>query len=551
MNKITNRRVRKHLILVAILLLIIIFAIFIKNSNSAWEDNEKMHFGLNFIGLMSSENPMIMVNTIDGIQNISEIITDGTFQNGLNSWNKKGKVSIIADNADKNNLQIGEAYSSNLISENCIFQDVFFKEGLTHILFEYEFFTEDDLIGFDDLAFAVLIDNNLVHLEAANPDKLELQKSIINLNFQESANHQIKICAGNSGDRNNSSWINLYKISSNVAVLNPSSSLVIKKYGNNVCIKYEIDDEIFESCSQNQLSVTFNQPVTDELSTIQLDDFSFELPLFVYSEQPSAIQNANICILDDRRLALYYPRISGLLQNLWLKYSYGLNADWENAIATKPVFSDLSLDLQRASCTNERCIIFFETLDQHSFQLEDNLTVLVKQCDHTDQCSDVFMPEITQSCEELVMQNDISSVVINEIMFNPNGDDNVNWYEGEWIELFNPNMVAINLNNYVINDAAGWQVSLSQENCDNNSNINDGGEIVISPNGFLVVFMSKAILNNSGDSIYLYDNQGKLSDQVIYPGHSQENVIYGRYPNGADSWINSFFPTPLSPNLPE
>lgn len=539
---------KKIIALIILLILIVFFKFFLKISNAIWEDTEKMPINLNFIGSINTEEPIIIVEAVDRNQNISEIITDGVFQDGFDSWGKKGKVTIIAENTDKKYVRLGEAYSSNLISENCIFQDAIFIEGFTNLLFEYDFFTEDNLSGFDGVAFAVLIDNQLVHLEAVNQNTIGLRRSLVNLNFQKTETHQLKICAGNLGDRFQSSWINLYKISSKVAVLNSSSSLIIKKYGKNICIKYEINDEIFETCSENQLSIAIDQSVADDSSVIQLDNSFFDLPLFFCAQSPPEIQNAKICILDDRRLALYYPRISALQQNFRLKYLHDLSVDWENATATKPVFSDLSLELQRASCINDRCIDFFETLDQHSFQLEENLVVLVKQCDYSGQCSDIFSPEIIQSCEELLIQNDISSVVINEIMFNPDGEDNLNEYEGEWVELFNPNPFSIDLTGYSIKDAAGWQVFLNQENCDNNSDASDGGEIIINPNGFLVLFMNRAILNNSGDSVYLYDNQRQLIDQVTYPGYYQENVIYGRFPDGADSWVNSFSSTPLDPN---
>jgi len=548
MNNISSKMSKIMIALIILLILIVFFVFFLKISNAIWEDTEKMPINLSFIGSISTKEPIIMVETIDRNQNILEIITDGVFQDGFDSWSKKGKVTIIAENADKNYLQIGEAYSTNLISENCIFQDVLFNEGFTNLLFEYDFFTEDNLFGFDGVAFAVLIDNQLVHLEPVNQNTIGLRRSLVNVNFQKTETHQLKICAGNLGDRFQSSWINLYKVSSKVAVLNPFSSLIIKKYGKNICIKYEIDDEILETCSENQLSTTFSQPVLDNNVKIQLENVLFDLPLFVYPQHPPIMQDATICALDDRQLALYYPRISGLQQNFRLKYSYDSSVDWENATATKPVFSDLSLELQRASCINDRCINFFETLDQHSIQLEENLVVLVKQCDYSGQCSDVFFPEITQSCEELIIQNDISSVVINEIMFNPEGDDNLSEYEGEWVELFNPNPFSIDLTGYSIKDAAGWQVFLNQENCDNNSGSSDGGEIIINPNDYLVVFMNRAILNNSGDLVYLYNNQAQLMDQITYPGYYQENVTYSRFPDGADSWVNSFSSTPLGPN---
>ena len=128
------------------------------------------------------------------------------------------------------------------------------------------------------------------------------------------------------------------------------------------------------------------------------------------------------------------------------------------------------------------------------------------------------------------------NIVLNQFLADPDpnlgqGNDSDNMPLGEWIELFNrhPNL-AIDVNGWYIEDQAGNVIVLdSSRNPDNLS--------VVEPLGKRVFYLNKAMLNNNGDEIKLYDASGVLIDKVIY-----DQVVTGkswkREPDGFGSWMD-------------
>lgn len=523
---------------------------FIGFSKAIWNDSEIIGFNISFLSSFINEDLIITVQNDTLSQEVSEIIINGHFQDGLNSWNYLGKVKIIAENANKNYLAIGESYNSNLISENCIFQDVEFKKGSKHLLITYEYFSQDDLQGFDQIAFVVLINDQLVHLESANLNNAGIKQSLFELSIPKNDSYQLRICAGNTGDRLESSWTHLYRISTFVAAINPSSRIRVSNYGQEICASYTINNEQFESCSSNQLLLSFSNLIDNNNLSITSANEPYELPTFVFLNKPNTVEDSGICILNSHQLALFFASELEESHNIKLRYSQDLDNDlWENYQETNHIFLNKLLELQRALCVDNRCLLFFETLTGNFFSELHDLSVLFMLCDPSGQCSNSIKPVILDSCEDLFDGKPAQPILLNEVMFNPLGDDKGDWYEGEWVELYNPNSFEIELSGYRIEDEAGWQVFLSSNNCDNNYHVDDLGETIIEPNGFLVVFMRRrAILNNSGDSVYLYNEHGQIIDNVQFSGSSQENVTYGRFPDGIDNWIMSLSPTPLGSN---
>lgn len=137
------------------------------------------------------------------------------------------------------------------------------------------------------------------------------------------------------------------------------------------------------------------------------------------------------------------------------------------------------------------------------------------------------------------------SIIINEFMANPIGLDNALMPDGEWVELYNPNNISVNV--------SGWEL---RDNNDKNElyiqtkNTNTGNTI-ISAKGFLVVYRNRDSdfsLNSKNDSVRLFDDLGNLIDAYNYSS-SSEGVSIGRYPDGADHWIEFDNPTLGSENI--
>ncbi|MEA2056113.1 MAG: lamin tail domain-containing protein, partial [Patescibacteria group bacterium] len=141
------------------------------------------------------------------------------------------------------------------------------------------------------------------------------------------------------------------------------------------------------------------------------------------------------------------------------------------------------------------------------------------------------------------------TIFINEIMFNPEGNDYGNWQESEWIELFNHSDQAIDLTNWVLEDEANHLIEITNQNSDNNQNFADQGETVILPHSFLVIYVNGApIFNNSGDVVYLQNSDGNLVDQHQYENFTNQGKTTGRSRNDLDLWLDNLEQTPNSAN---
>ncbi len=123
------------------------------------------------------------------------------------------------------------------------------------------------------------------------------------------------------------------------------------------------------------------------------------------------------------------------------------------------------------------------------------------------------------------------NIFINEILPSPEGPDDKN----EWVEVLNANDFTVNLAGWRIKDTVGATktYTLPQDS-------------QIAANGFLLIprTRSKITLQNNGDGLELYNPNGDLLDQVIFPS-APNNQSYNRGPNG---WVWSSVLTPGAVN---
>lgn len=130
--------------------------------------------------------------------------------------------------------------------------------------------------------------------------------------------------------------------------------------------------------------------------------------------------------------------------------------------------------------------------------------------------------EATAVIEELPV------VVVTEVMYNPATN------YSEFVELFNPSDTEINLTGWVLKDLA-------------NNTFGDLSGIVLPPYGYAVVEDTK-VLNDDGDTLYLYNDTYSLIDTVSYTTESTEN--YSIELNETMGWEESLVEggTPGMPN---
>lgn len=131
------------------------------------------------------------------------------------------------------------------------------------------------------------------------------------------------------------------------------------------------------------------------------------------------------------------------------------------------------------------------------------------------------------------------NILINEIFPAPSSGD------PEWIELYNASTKAVNLDGYKLYDQISSQSLLVEINQDTFPN-----NLVLSPQGLLVVSLPTNKLNNSGDGIVLKNANQEILDTLSY-SDSQTNLSWSRpTPTSEDQQIFLTSPTPNAPNPP-
>lgn len=146
-----------------------------------------------------------------------------------------------------------------------------------------------------------------------------------------------------------------------------------------------------------------------------------------------------------------------------------------------------------------------------------------------------------------------SAIVLNEILFNPIGNEYAHMPLGEWVELYNLSTQPIDVSGWKIKDATATPKTISVANSDNNLNYSDSGETIVPAKGYLTVYLNDSYLNNSGvEEVSLIDPKNVVRDKISYKfssaGTDGKTVInvagkaeghtLARVPDGTGSWID-------------
>lgn len=125
----------------------------------------------------------------------------------------------------------------------------------------------------------------------------------------------------------------------------------------------------------------------------------------------------------------------------------------------------------------------------------------------------------------------MATVSISELLPNPAGSDTA----GEWIELHNVGDAPQLLEGWALKDASGKTYLFHLES--------------VPARGFLVLPYSttKISLNNSGDTIFLYDASGALADSFSYAQTMKDDVALARNQQG--NIVATTRPTPGKENV--
>ena len=123
------------------------------------------------------------------------------------------------------------------------------------------------------------------------------------------------------------------------------------------------------------------------------------------------------------------------------------------------------------------------------------------------------------------IEQDFSKLKINEFFPDPIGYDDAPMPQGEFIELYNANNLAIDLKGLKLKDNANHEMLVSD--------INTLSGTIINPKSYLAVYMNGffGLLNNDGlEIIKLYDLNNSLIDEISY-SFSEEGLSWSKVNN--------------------
>jgi endonuclease YncB( thermonuclease family) len=114
------------------------------------------------------------------------------------------------------------------------------------------------------------------------------------------------------------------------------------------------------------------------------------------------------------------------------------------------------------------------------------------------------------------------STLINEVELNPSGND---MEEGEWIELYNPTSVDINI--------SGFEITPSFQS----PTIKLPPDAVIEAGETYVIKLDRPILSNTGESLVLANATGDIQDRTpSLVDRSDDDHTWQRIPDGNNEW---------------
>ncbi len=225
-----------------------------------WNDLEEIFTKISVI--LTSDQAEITVEKVlidNNHQPIVEIIANPVFEQENQDWDYLGQVQFIHD-ANTSFVQLGIYPSSNLIGENCIVQTLPSFESPHWVEIEYELHQEETLLVFDQLALVVLLDDTIIFLEPARAlEESLIQHALFELSASERTDRELRICAGNWGDREQAGWVNIYRVSSQIAFLDPAEGLLISAKDRKLNVSYQFDGQWVSITERNQVQLSANQ----------------------------------------------------------------------------------------------------------------------------------------------------------------------------------------------------------------------------------------------------------------------------------------------------
>ncbi len=491
----------------------------------------------------------------------------------LDGWQAAGDVSVVTQDALGNEAYAGEKMAlvgktsdpGNEVTVNVLSQEVDNSgHGLRSIGFWYNFMTYETGGGFDDPGFMVFVGDKMVHQVWATSvlsdgDETTIDSSgwqflSVDISREENPTITLAFYGGNTGDVSRQSFVYLDQVSTNEAVVNSQAEFKVTAEDSlsdaTAHYRYYLEGEEISGSGENEVTFSIDaQPDEEKIEYWAEDNAGNKQPHqyfhVVYDDQqPESITDLQVIDEADGEYTLAFTAPSDNVFNPVSEYEvryseseFDATVDWDSLqtpVRKLDGVVDTTFNGPKSSGEADEIVV------------EDLITgetyyFAVKSLDGARNTSEI-------SNIAVVNPPAPSPIVMNEILFDPIGDDSGSMPDGEWVELYNNGDEDVDVSGWQITDAAEQVVSIVASNSDNDLDPSDDGETVVPAKGRLVVYVDgTAIFNNSGDTVTLLDVDGTTIDQHTYTGGKPEGNTESRIEEGTGEWIDPIA-TPGTPN---
>ncbi len=508
------------------------------------------------------------------VRPVEERIVNGDFETGnFNGWTKGADTAAVVIGADAYTspnhgsymAKIGatgghdDPLTANPINVNIVSQAI--PKGVRSVGFYYNFFTRDSNL-FDEPGMMVYVNDKQVQqiwasdINVSNDDSGRAytsgwQHMNIYIGDVEDATLTIAFYSGNTPttDTSMQSWLYLDDVSTLDLVANGEALFELHPEDeSNTTTYYQLGTG---APVQTGTAFTLNSKPVDGVVRYWSSDAAGneEIPHVFYVAydvtKPAAIDNLEAVDEGEGEFSLSFTAPSDNLfpavNEYDIRYSTSIidaTTNWNSLSKPSKIVDDGLPGTDRAPrYAGEPETIVLAGLDEG-----EHYYFAIKSADAAKNWSDL------SNVAEVNNEAAISGVVLNEILYNPVGDDSGSMPNGEWVELYNNSTADIDVNGWYITNSVASTLTISASNSDNNLNLSDGGETVVPAGGRLVVYQSGSeLMNNGGDTITLYNAVNSLIDTRTYTSGKAEGLSEARIPDGVGTWVDPIA-TPGTPN---
>lgn len=523
-------------------------------TSSLFSDLESLSLTLSFMQDQAQQDQdfELTVQKNENKFSVEEKIKNGSFENAKQDWSWIGlaEVKLATDSwtavEGDHYLQLGQSDRNLRLDKNCLSQEINLENKTwPQLHLYYAVFSQENNLGFDRPKFVVLINDEIIFLETETQDNW--QDLWLDLSRFQQKQVEFKICAGNSGDNQSPSWAKIDAITFTDLALRDSDLIRVKAVDSNTEVGYfyQIEGDKFTDFAIGDLELYL--PESKQINEVEIliredQEIVRREPVNVWVDEvpPAKITDLELIQEADDQVSAYFSSEGSSLNLTMLEFKSGTEQldqeAWSSLVAMELDF--LTLD-------------DFYIFDQFWIPLaidseSEDAWGAVKLKDAAGNLSPIS--NLAKIQEKAPIQS--SSIRMNEILFNPDGNDYGQWQESEWIELHNSSHQPVDLSNWWFEDEANNVINLTKDNCDNNHDFTDTGEVVIMPDSYLIVYVNGApVLNNSGDTISLYNAQNEKVDEHQYQGVTSQGKTTGRDLYSPNEWLTNLGQTPLGPNV--